>query len=180
MSNPDARKRIFFALWPAEGQRQRIEAAIAPHKPGLAGKWISRDNWHVTLVFVGGFPEQDIPALQAAAGDIRCQAMHLVFDRIDYWARPKIMCLQADRVPDELLGLVGSLEKTASDFGYRPEGRRYIPHMTLARRARRFEPIALARPVDLEWSDFRLVESVTTPGGVQYRPLKQQVRRVSS
>ena len=45
--------------------------------------------------------------------------------------------------------------------------------MTIARRARFFESIRLAQPVELQWSDFHLIESVSTPAGVQYKPLKQ-------
>ena len=85
------RKRIFFALWPSGKQRRQIDAAIEPYKAALAGKWTTRDNWHVTLVFIGGFPEEDIPALQAAAGTIRCPTIKLRFERIDFWKRPKIM-----------------------------------------------------------------------------------------
>lgn len=166
-------KRIFFALWPSEKQRREIDSAIEPHKHRLAGKWASRDNWHVTLVFIGRFPEQDIAALQAAAANIRCPAIRLKFERLDYWARPKIMCLQADFVPNQLLELVRLLESAAKSFGYQPEKRPYRPHMTIARKARFFEPITLAQPVELHWSGFHLVESLSTPAGVQYKPLKQ-------
>ena len=165
--------RLFFALWPSEKQRQIIDSAIEPCKGSLAGKWISRDNLHVTLVFIGGFPEKDIPALQAAAANIRSPAIRLRFERIDFWARPKIMCLQADFVPSQLIELVRSLEKAATRFGFQPEKRSYQPHMTIARRARFFESIRLAQPVELQWSDFHLIESVSTPAGVQYKPLKQ-------
>jgi len=173
VTNPGAKKRLFFALWPSEKQRQLIEAAIEPHRASLAGKWTPRHNWHLTLVFIGGFPEHDIPALQAAAGNIQCPAIKLRFERIDYWARRRIMCLQADLVPNELIQLLGSLEKAAYAFGFRPEKRSYRPHMTIARRARFFNPISLAQPVKLQWSDFHLVESVSSPAGVQYKPLKQ-------
>jgi 2'-5' RNA ligase len=83
------------------------------------------------------------------------------------------MCLQADFVPDQLIELVRSLERAATRFGFQPEKRSYRPHLTIARRARFFEPIRLAQPVELHWSDFQLIESVSTPTGVQYKPLKQ-------
>ncbi len=103
------KKRIFFALWPSEKQRRKIDSAIEPYRAGLAGKWTARDNWHATLVFIGGFLVSDIAALQVAARKIRCPAINLRFERLDYWARPKIMCLQADFVTDQLIWLVKSL-----------------------------------------------------------------------
>ena len=168
-----ARKRIFFALWPSGKQRRQIDAAIEPYKAVLAGKWTVRDNWHVTLVFIGGFPEEDIPALQAAAGNVKCPAINLGFERIDFWRRPRIMCLHSEIISEQLAGLVRSLESAAGAFGFRPEKRPYRAHMTIARKARFFEPITLAQPLELHWSGFELNESISTPAGVQYKPLKQ-------
>lgn len=179
MNNRDARKRIFFALWPSERQRRKIETALEPYRSGLRGKWIPRENWHITLVFIGGFPEKDVPALQAATAGIRRRDVRLRFERIEYWKRPKIMCLGGDLVPNELIELVDALEKAAQQFGFVPDRRTYRPHMTVARKAGFFEPLALARALELEWSGFELVESRPVPGGVQYTPVKQQVPRVS-
>ena len=173
MTVKPGRKRIFFALWPSGKQRQQIDAVIEPYKAALAGKWTTRDNWHVTLVFIGGFPEEDIPALQAAAGTIRCPTIKLGFERIDFWKRPKIMSLRATSAPTELIDLVGSLESVAGTFGLKPEKRAYKAHVTIARKAGFFEPITLAQPVELHWSGFHLIESISTPTGVQYKPLKQ-------
>ena len=111
--------------------------------------------------------------MQAAAGTIRCPTIKLGFERIDFWKRPKIMSLRATSAPSELIDLVGSLESAAGTFGLKPEKRAYKAHMTIARKARFFEPITLAQPVELHWSGFQLIESISTPTGVQYKPLKQ-------
>lgn len=168
-----SKKRIFFALWPSDRQRQKIDAAIEPYKEKLAGKWTPRSNWHITLVFIGGFAVDDLAALQRAAGSIRCPGIALRFQRIDYWKRPKIMVLSTDFVCNELLELVRALQNAATRFGHTPETRAYSPHLTIARKARFFEPITLAQPLELRWSSFRLIESVSAPAGVQYRPLDQ-------
>ena len=167
------KKRIFFALWPSEKQRRQIDCAIEPYRANLAGKWTARDNWHVTLVFIGGFPADDIPALQAVAGNVQCPAIKLRFERIDFWRRPRIMCLHTDFVSNHLSELVKLLELAAKSFGFKPEKRPYRPHMTIARKARFFEPITLAQPVELHWSGFDLIESISMPSGVQYKPLDQ-------
>lgn len=167
------KKRLFFALWPSDKQRQKIDAAIQPYRSKLAGTWTERDNWHVTLFFIGGFPENDIAALLSAAHKIECPSLELKFERVFFWKRPKIICLHASYVPSQLLGLVRSLESTAQIFGIEPETRPYRAHLTIARRARFFEPITLAQPLELHWSRFHLIESVSTSSGVKYRPLDQ-------
>jgi 2'-5' RNA ligase len=58
-------------------------------------------------------------------------------------------------------------------FGVEPEDRPYRAHMSIASRAKSFEPITLAQPLELHWSRFHLIESVSTSSGVKYRPLDQ-------
>jgi hypothetical protein len=38
---------------------------------------------------------------------------------------------------------------------------------------RAFPEIRLARPVEMQWSSFELVESTSVRGEINYRPLKQ-------
>ena len=76
-------------------------------------------------------------------------------------------------MPDELKLLKHRLESMAAPFGVEPEEHEYRPHITTARNARPFEPVRLARPVELQWSGFELIESVPAAGGAVYRLLKQ-------
>lgn len=168
-----ADRRLFFALWPSDRQREVLRETIRPLLNSIEGAATDRRNWHVTLVFVGAFPDWRIPALQEAVAEVECTPLRLRFDRANFWPRPKIACLQTVRVPDELLTLVDSINKAIQPFEIPPEEHSFKPHITIARKARSFESQVLARPVDLQWSDFQLVESISDPRGVQYRPLKQ-------
>lgn len=166
-------RRLFFALWPDERQRETLRNTISPVARLVEGNAVHRGNWHVTLVFIGGFPQQRVDELQEAAGGIRVEPFRLRFDRLCFWQRPRIACLQAMSVPPPLAGLVGELNGVLQRFDREPESGTYRPHITAVRRARTFEPIMLARPLELNWSGFELVESISTRDGVQYRPLKQ-------
>ena len=168
-----AERRLFFALWPDDRQREAlrdpIKAALAP----VEGRFVERANWHVTLVFLGSFPEARIAGLQEAVGAIQVAPFRLRFDRLEFWARPKIACLAAAAVPPELATLVAELETAAADFGHVPEDRVYRPHITIARHVRPFTAQPLAQPVTLSWSRFELMESDSGARGVRYSPLKQ-------
>lgn len=166
-------KRLFFALWPDDRQRERLRDTAGPAIRQVEGDAVPRANWHVTVRFIGNFPAERVAALQAAAAEVRTDPFRLRFDRLGYWQRPRIACLEAASVPRALETLVGRLEDLVRAFDCPPEERAYRPHITLLRRARPFEPLPLARPLELEWADFALVESVSRPGGVEYRPLKQ-------
>jgi len=139
----------------------------------IEGNAVDRRNWHVTLVFIGGFPEEQIPFLQAAAGEIAVAPVRLRFDRVEYWQRARVAALMPLATPAALDTLVQSLQAKLPAFDIEPEQRLYRPHITVARRARTFETVQLTRPVDLEWQEFELVESTSGPNGVIYTPLKQ-------
>ena len=152
---------------------------VNPALSGIEGNSVDRRNWHVTLVYIGAFEEENIPDLQQSVSDIGQIDIRLRFDRITFWQRPKIASLNPRNTPAELEQLVASIEERLKPFGFVPNERVYRPHITVARRARSFTDVPLARPLDLEWSAFELMESVPTTRGVHYHPVKQQLRRDS-
>lgn len=165
-------RRLFFALWPSDRQRELLRDTLRPVLSSIEGDAVDRRNWHVTLVFLGGFPEAQIPFLQAAAAEVRSEAIRLRFDRVEYWQRAKVATLMPRTVPAGLEVLVKSLENLLPAFDIALEDRLYRPHITVARRARSFDTVPLTRPVDLEWEGFELVESSPGPSGVIYAPLQ--------
>jgi 2'-5' RNA ligase len=168
-----SQKRLFFALWPDHRQRDQLRNVISPVTRLIEGDHVYRGDWHVTLVFVGDFPEERIPALLEASRAARIEPFRLRFDRAEYWPRPRVGVLAAQTVPAALQQLVADLNVVVEDAGVGPEDRVYRPHITIARRARPFETQRLAQPADVAWSDFRLVESVREAGRSTYRPVDQ-------
>ena len=168
-----ADKTLFFALWPSERQRELLRDTINPVLTTVEGTAVDRRNWHITLVYVGTFPEERIPGLLAAVDIIEPGNIRLRFDRLTFWQRPKVACLDVMTIPPELDRLVRSIEQALLPFGYTPQERTYRPHITAARKVRTFPQVRLTRAVELQWSDFELVESISIRGEVQYRVLKQ-------
>ena len=168
-----ADRKLFFALWPSHRQREQLRDTINPVLSSVEGRYVDRRNWHVTLVFIGQFPEARIPELLSATDVITPDPVRLRFDTLTFWQRPKIACLLARTVPPELAQLVKSLQKALIPFGFAPDPRVYRPHITVARKVRSFPETRLARAIELTWPDFELMESVSVRGGVQYYPVKQ-------
>jgi 2'-5' RNA ligase len=166
-------KRIFFALWPDDRQRDRLRDHISPLAKLVEGQVVYRGDWHVTTAFIGNFPEADIAGLLARAAQIPVEPFRLRFDRVEFWPRPKVASLVAPTVPPELQRLVDAQNALLADFGVPVEERTFRPHITVVRRARPFETQRLAQPAVVDWTGFELVESISQPGGATYRPLKQ-------
>jgi 2'-5' RNA ligase len=168
-----AEKRLFFALWPSPRQREILRDTIGPALSTVEGNAVDRRDWHITLVYIGDFPEEKIPGLQAAVGVIDPGEIRVRFDKLTFWQRPKIAAMLTRTVPPELERLVRSLQQALIPFGYAPDPRVYRPHITVSRKVRAFQDIRLARPIELSWTKFELVESVSLRGQIQYHPLKQ-------
>ena len=166
-------KRVFFALWPDNRQRDRLRDVVSAVAKTVEGRAVDRRNWHVTLVFIGTFPAHRLPYLLERAAEIRVEPFSLNFDRLEFWPRPRIACLCATAVPPELQALVDRLNGIVVDLGLKPEERTYRPHITVVRNARHFATERLAQRVTTAWSGFELMESVSSPAGVRYLPLKQ-------
>lgn len=171
MSRDLETRRLFFALWPDNRQRDRMREVVSPAAKLVEGRAIDRRNWHITLAYIGEFLGSRIDELHAIRQSLPVEPFRLRFDRLEFWARPRIAALVAPTVPTELEQLVGVLKSRLLDAGIETDDRRYRPHITVVRNARPFETQHLAQPAITEWAGFELVESVREPGGVTYQPL---------
>ena len=168
-----ADRQLFYAFWPDDRQRDAMRNIINPALSDVEGSAVDRRNWHLTLVYIGAFAEENIPALQAAVSEIEPFEIRLRFDRISFWQRPKIASVHPRNMPAELGELVNSIEQKLIPFGFEPNERTYRPHITVARNARAFAEAPLTRAIDMQWSRFELIESLSTSRGEHYRLFKQ-------
>jgi 2'-5' RNA ligase len=165
--------RLFLALWPDDRQRNTLRDTFRPLLTSIEGKMVDRRNWHVTLNFIGEYPVDRIAGLLTELEQIEVQRFRLRFDRLSFYPRSRIACLEALTVPEELKQLKQDLESMLLPYGVEPENLEYRPHITAVRSARPFPTVREARALELQWSGFELIESISMPGGVQYRVLKQ-------
>jgi len=168
-----ATRRLFFALWPDMRQRDRMRNFISPVARLVEGRAVERHNWHITLAYIGEFPEARIDELHEARMAVNVEPFRLRFDRLEFWPRPKIAALVAATVPAELERLMEDLKGRIFAAGVELEQRTYRPHVTVVRTARQFETQRLAQSAAIEWDSFKLIESISEPGGVIYRPVDQ-------
>lgn len=168
--------RLFFALWPDD----RLRAALAKRVAGVVdrvnGQPVPPGNLHVTLAFLGSVPGRAFVDLVTVGGRGPWPAVDLAFDRIAYWARPKVLVAMPTAVPAAGQAVVDRLWQALEPLGFAREQRPWQPHLTILRRVRQPPPaeLALAPIADgglrSAWR-LALVESRSHPDGVRYRPL---------
>lgn len=165
-------KRLFFALWPDQTTRQQCQQVIQS-LPGQ-GKPVLANNLHVTLVFLGNIDQARQAAITKAANTINIQPMRLIFNHLNFWKKPAVVCLVAEQVDPAVSNLVAQLSTSARQLGIPLDERPYKPHITLLRKAK--SPVMIDfNPIHWQTDSFCLVESCSTPVGVEYRVIKRWV-----
>jgi 2'-5' RNA ligase len=163
--------RLFFALWPGDDLRSALAPRIRALQPAGVGRPQRPDQWHATLEFLGPVPASRVPAAREAAAQVRAPPCEILFDAVEYWRRPQVLCLVARVLPPALEALVTQLHAGLAERGFEPQSRPFRAHFTLARKVH--APVTVAPFEPLHWpvADFALVESVTDRAGSVYTPL---------
>lgn len=161
-------RRLFFALWPDEGLREQLVAGRNRLFP-LAGRPVDPAGLHVTAAFLGAVSTARVGQLAELAGPV--PSLTIRFDRLAHWPKPRVLVADTTQPIWELRRVVDGLWQRLDRLGFPRETRPYRPHVTLMRDVTH---VRNGLPwVTLEWpvTKLHLVESVSTPEGVAYRPI---------
>ncbi|MDQ4070849.1 MAG: RNA 2',3'-cyclic phosphodiesterase [Actinomycetota bacterium] len=164
-------RRLFVAVWPPEDVLDSVAALPRPEVEGL--RWTDRDQWHVTLRFLGPVPEVD-PVVEALAGVAPVRATTAVLGpALDRLGR-RILHVPVNGLDE----VAASVVARTSPLGKQPEDRPFHGHVTLARVAKRARVDLRAltgTPVDATWDvdSICLVESRLHPAGARYQVLER-------
>ncbi len=175
--------RAFLAVTPPPTVLDALADRIAPlttSEPTL--RWLPREQWHVTLQFLG--PVADAEALAAAVGAATASQASSTHQLAGGSAFPSprrgsVLWIGVEP-PEPLAALAAAVGAATAPLGHAPEARPYQPHLTVARAARP-RPLAPAvdtigpEPVGPPWTvtEVALVESDTRPDGAVHTPWRQ-------
>ena len=155
--------RLFVAVWPPDEVLDLIEALPRPQVEGL--RWTTRDQWHVTLRFLGECDLDDaLSAFRSIAGSAADVAMGPTTGRFGR----RIL-----HVPTEgLLSVAAATVRATAEIGHPPDQRPFAGHITLARSRRGDTDLRpfTGLPLAGHWTaaELTLVASHLGPGGARY------------
>lgn len=173
MADSQQTKRLFFALWPDDAQRQAMVEWIEGLELGNQGRPVVTTNLHITLVFLGDTPSDRLECIVAAAGAVSAAPFSLRFDHLGYFRRAQVLWAGVSDLPPVVTALHRHLEQALVPCGYRPEPRAFTPHLTLRRKvARKPELKPLATPLEWKIEQFCLIASTLSASGAEYEVLK--------
>lgn len=181
--------RIFVAVTIGDklvDKIHRTQSRLKKLAPGL--KWVSPDNFHLTVKFLGEIPENTLDdvfsAVAEAASEAKC--FDLAFKGVGVFGNPvnpRVVWASISEGSKEMADLASSVESRLAKCGFPEEDRPFKAHLTLARSGREDKKqseqfrAAIKDGADLQFGSVRVdsvvvMQSELRPTGSKYTPLK--------
>ena len=112
-----------------------IGQALDMLRGGLPGaRWITPENYHLTLRFIGDVDDIIAQEVALMLGRVRRAAFDLHLEGLTSFGGRRPRAVVANVAPAQaLLEVQAEHERLMQRIGLTPEGRKYTPHVTLAR-----------------------------------------------
>jgi RNA 2',3'-cyclic 3'-phosphodiesterase len=166
--------------------QNKLKSAGGPN----SAKWVDPNGIHLTLKFLGGVPADKIPEInraieEAARGIPRLKLAVTECGCFPNTRRPQVIWVGVTGDTPKLLELVKRLEESTAKLGFKPEGRPFTPHLTLARVrdtatplerqtvGQAVEKLKVEIESDIDAESVCLMRSELTPRGAIYTRLSE-------
>jgi 2'-5' RNA ligase len=112
-----------------------VAQALSTLRGGLPGaRWIDKENYHVTLRFIGDVDDDMAHEVESLLGRVRRGAFQLRIEGLTSFGSKKPRAVVASVEPSSpLMEAQAEQERLMQRIGLEPEDRKYTPHVTLAR-----------------------------------------------
>ena len=149
--------------------------------------WVKPDNIHLTLKFIGSTPNEDIPKIIDAVGDMlkNHKSFTMDFNRTGIFGSryaPRVLWLGMQNTPQELYDLEEDTLKAFDNIGYLRDRQNFVPHITLGRikelcEKQYFQKIVSGIEqksyIKQEVNEIILFQSILRPEGAVYKEIKK-------
>lgn len=172
--------RLFTALPLPDELRRRI----AGLQGGIDGaRWVAEENLHITLRFIGEVQDDRVDDIVAALDEVRGRAFNVQPGDVGHFGSgrtPRSIWVGVETTP-EIATLHDKVDHALVRTGLAPEGRKYTPHITVARLKgaktnhvlKWLEANGGFFATPFEARAFTLFESRTASSGATYLPLAE-------
>ena len=179
--------RLFFAITLDRQVRDHLGSVTRQLRQATAGgfriSWVRPESLHVTLKFIGDWPDERLPQLTEAGGDAAADIdpFDLTIGGLGCFppggGRPRVIWAGLQEHDGMMQKLTEHLEQLCCSLGTRQEHRLFRPHLTLGRVKSVSDPPRLREILDAK-TDFApisqgtdrltLFSSVLRPKGAEY------------
>ncbi len=175
--------RLFFALDISQEDKEQLDDwrqhILAPLFCSSSFKIIQKENFHITLSFLGIIQPAQLVPLQQQADVLASQLINtpqyqhrtVTLNTLGHFKQPKVLYLGLTNTPEWLTNMANSLKQAALAQHIFQEERPYCPHLSLYRKATHLPQVHIeSKTVAIK--SFSLYSSISEAGGVIYTPIK--------
>lgn len=137
--------RLFTGISLPEATLLKLDRVLRDLRPLAKARWSPVANLHITIKFIGEFPEERLPELIAALRHVRSQPFEIRIASFGWF--PGVLWAGVEG-GDALISLAERTHSALEAIGMEREGRPYTAHLTLARTKAPLALAALRREVD--------------------------------
>jgi RNA 2',3'-cyclic 3'-phosphodiesterase len=112
-----------------------VAQSLGMMRGGLPGaRWIDPENYHLTLRFIGDIDDYLAREIAGVLGRVHRKPFEIHLDGLSSFGgrKPRAVVASVTPVP-ALMELQAEHDRLLQRLGLEPEGRKYTPHVTLAR-----------------------------------------------
>ncbi len=182
--------RIFIAVELPDKIKEKIDTLITYFKtqlPKQALKWVRKENLHLTIKFIGEFPEDEIPKIKTIIDEVLTNQSEFSFSieglgMFPNSDNPRVIWLGITG-GDPLISIHQQLNLSLAQIGVKTDHRPLSPHLTIARVRQGIDRATLSQ-IGNSLSEFRvdtlgsiivdhitLFQSNLKPAGPHYKVL---------
>ena len=114
---------------------KEVAQSLSLLRGGLPGaRWIDSENYHITLRFIGDIDDRLAHEIASLLDGVRRRSFEVRFGNLMSFGgrKPRAVVVAIEPI-QALVELQSELERLMQRLGLEPEGRKFIPHVTLAR-----------------------------------------------
>lgn len=147
-------------------------------------KFVETENIHFTLKFLGDVEPPLINEVYSIMKKVPFSAFQINFETVGSFpsSRPRVIWIGISKGRDELSSITAFLNHNLKSLGFKPEKRKFSPHVTIGRVKYVNDRQSLTNVIE-KWKNklfgemmatsFQLKKSILTPKGPIYTTLKQ-------
>ena len=168
--------RSFIALELPALLQEDVVALARQLKTAVKGRFVPRENYHLTIAFLGDASERDLAEAMTVLDEAasRFDPIELSPDGLGKFGRANDATLWLGFTQDpKLMELAAFVREGLDDAGVNYDSKPFVPHLTIARRAALDSGTlpALPFPAPAHADELTLFKSTLTGDGAIYEPV---------